>query len=100
MLRQLTDEHRLIRVKSCRVFLTHYHAEGEELLECTVTGDETWVHYYEPESKRQSMEWRHTSSSAKKKFKSASSAGKLMLSLLWYMNGPILEHYQERQSTV
>jgi histone-lysine N-methyltransferase SETMAR len=80
--------------------LTRHHAEGEEFLSCIVTGDKTWVHYYEPESKRQSMEWRHTSFPAKIKFKSASSAGKLMLTLLWDMNGPILEHYQQKGDTV
>jgi histone-lysine N-methyltransferase SETMAR len=63
-------------------------------------GDETWVHYYEPESKRQSMEWQHTPSPAMKKFKSAPSAGKLMLTLFWDMNGPLLEHYQQKGETV
>ena len=32
-----------------------------------VTGDETWAHFFEPESKRQSMEWSHTTSPKKKK---------------------------------
>ena len=32
-----------------------------------ITGDETWVHHYESESKRQSMEWKHPQSSWKKK---------------------------------
>jgi hypothetical protein len=54
-------------------------------------GGESWVYYYEPESKRQSMEWRHILS-YQEKFKSAPSAEKLMLTLFWDMNGPILEH--------
>jgi hypothetical protein len=85
---------------SFRTFLTRYHAEGEEFLACIVTGDETLVHYYELESQKQSMEWRHTFFPAKKKFKSASSAGKLMLTLFCDTNGPILEHYQEKGETV
>jgi hypothetical protein len=52
-----TDEHKLKRVLTCRAFLTCYHSEGEEFLACIVMGDQTWVDYYEPESKRQSMEW-------------------------------------------
>jgi hypothetical protein len=56
-LRQLTNEHKLKHVPSCRAFLTCYHAEGEDFLAHIVLGDETWVHYYEPESKRQPMEW-------------------------------------------
>jgi len=27
-----------------------------------VTGDETWIHHYDPESKQQSMQWKHASS--------------------------------------
>jgi histone-lysine N-methyltransferase SETMAR len=77
--RRLTDENNLKHMLSCRAFLTRYHAEGEEFLARIVMVDETWVHYYEPESKRQSMEWRHTSCSVKKIFKPVPSAGKLML---------------------
>ena len=38
--------------------------EDPSILERTITGDKTWVHHYDPESKRQSMEWRHPSSPA------------------------------------
>jgi len=38
---------------------------------------------YEPESKRQSMQWKHPSSPVAKKFKMQPSAGKLMLGLSW-----------------
>jgi len=34
-----------------------------------IMGDETWIHHYEPESKRQCMEWTHPHSPTKKKFK-------------------------------
>jgi len=44
-----------------------------------VTGDETWVHHYEPASKCQSMWWKHTSSPRTKKFTSVPYAGKVML---------------------
>jgi hypothetical protein len=63
-------------------------------------GDQTWVDYYEPESKRQSMEWWHTSSPPKKTFKSAPSARKLMLALFWDMTWPVLKHCQEKGETV
>jgi len=36
----------------------------------------------------------------RKKFKSQPSAGKLMLTVFWDSQGPILEHYQERGSTI
>jgi hypothetical protein len=80
--------------------LTRYHAEGEEFLSYTGTGNETLVYYYEPESQRKFMEWRHTSSPAKRKFKSAPSAGKIIVTLFWDMYGPILKHYQEKGERV
>jgi hypothetical protein len=40
----------------CRRLLDRYNNEGkEEFFSRIVTGDETWVHHYEPESKRQSI---------------------------------------------
>jgi hypothetical protein len=51
----------------CQHLLDRYNNEGkEEFLSRMVTGDETWVHHYEPESKRQSMEWKHLGSPTKK----------------------------------
>jgi hypothetical protein len=56
-----------------------------QFLERIVTTDETWVHHYEPESKAQSMAWKHPTSHVAKKFKSQPSAGKIMLTLFWDM---------------
>jgi hypothetical protein len=56
-------------------------AEGDHILDRIVTEDETWIHHYEPESKFQSMEWKHPHSSTKRKFKKHPTAGKLMLTV-------------------
>ena len=39
--------------------LDRYDKEGDAFMDRFITGDETWVHHYEPEYKRQSMEWKH-----------------------------------------
>jgi hypothetical protein len=44
--------------------LSQYADEGEDMLHRIVTGDESWVHHYQPETKRASMEWKHPSSPA------------------------------------
>ena len=41
-----------------------------------VTGDETWVHHFAPESKRQSMEWKYPGSPVKKKIQESTFCGK------------------------
>jgi len=46
-----------------------------------VTGDESWVHNYEPETMRASMQWKHPVSPAHKKFKVTPSAWKVMLTV-------------------
>jgi len=65
-----------------------------------VTGDKFWVYHYEPEGKRQSMQWKHPSFPADKKFKTQVSVGKVMLTIFWDVNGPILVHFQEKGKTV
>jgi len=57
-------------------FLHRYRLEGDDFLKNIATGDEYWVHYYDPENKRQSMEYRHPGSSSVKKFKTVPSAKK------------------------
>jgi len=48
-----------------------------------VTGDESWIHHFDPEEKRLSMQYRHTSSPRPKKFKTVLSAGKILLTVFW-----------------
>jgi len=67
-----------------------FDAEGEAFLSRIVTGDKTWAHHYELETKRQSMEWHHPHSPRKKKFKTTPSAGKLMITVFWDIDGVIL----------
>jgi histone-lysine N-methyltransferase SETMAR len=45
--RMLTGDHKEQRLQ-CR-----YESLSDDFLDSIVTGDETWVHHYEPESKRQ-----------------------------------------------
>jgi len=42
------------------------------------------------------MQWKHPSSPVNKKFKTQASTGKVMLTIFWEVNGPILVHFQEK----
>jgi len=59
---QLTAELKEQHVDVCQELLKHSEAEGDGFLGRIVTGDETCVHYHQPETKKASKEWRHTSS--------------------------------------
>jgi hypothetical protein len=47
--KQLTDEKKWV----CMELLQCYHEEGEAFPQWIVTGNETWVHHYEPVTKYQ-----------------------------------------------
>jgi hypothetical protein len=53
----------------------------KEMLNRIVTGGKSWVHYYQPESKRTSLQWKHITSLSAKKCKDMPSAGKNMLTV-------------------
>lgn len=80
--KQLIMMHKQMRLDICLQNLDHYYREGDAFLDRFITDNEIWVHHYELECKRQSMECKHPQSPIRKKFKSQPSAGKLMLSFL------------------
>jgi hypothetical protein len=60
----------------------------------------TSVHHHQPETKQKSMQWKHPSSPFAKKFRTQPLPGKLMLTVFWDSQEPILETYQERGKAV
>lgn len=88
------------RMGLCLQRLSRYADEGEDMLNRIVTGDESWVHHYQPESKRDSMQWKHPSSPSCMKFKVTPSAGKVMLTVFWDSQGVLLAHFQKRGENV
>jgi hypothetical protein len=88
---QLMDEHKRTCLDICSCRLAHYREEGDSFLQRIVTGDGTWVHPYQPETKLKSTQWKHLSSPVTKKFKLQPLAGRLMLTIFWDSQGPILE---------
>ncbi|GFO02715.1 histone-lysine N-methyltransferase SETMAR [Plakobranchus ocellatus] len=70
----LSDEHKRQRVEISQILLHRCQQEGDEtvdvgpggdhrarnkLLEHLITGDKTWLHLNTPETKRDSMTWKH-----------------------------------------
>ena len=98
--RQLKPEHQATRMSMSLDNLQRYNEEGVEMLERIVTGDETWVHHYQPETKQASMQWKHVNSPTPTKFKVTPSAGKLMATIFWDMQGVLLIEFQEHGRTV
>jgi len=53
------------------------------ILENTITCDESWIFQYDPESKRQSMRWKSPSSPRQKKAQQSKSTFKAMMIVLF-----------------
>jgi hypothetical protein len=72
------------------------------MLNRIVTGDESCVHHYQPESKRASMQWKHPISPSTKEFNvtSTPSSGNVMPTVFWDSQGVLLAHFQKRGENV
>jgi hypothetical protein len=85
------DEHKYMHRDICSRYLARCCEKGDNVLEEIIAGDETWVYHCQPETKWKSMQWKDPSSPVAEKFKMQLSAGKLMLTIFWDSQGPILE---------
>jgi histone-lysine N-methyltransferase SETMAR len=54
--KHLTEEHNCNCMDICSHLLEQYNREGHNFLNRNNTGDETWIHHYEPETKWQSIQ--------------------------------------------
>ncbi|XP_014285629.1 histone-lysine N-methyltransferase SETMAR-like [Halyomorpha halys] len=71
----LTLDHKRTRLEMSEQNLARFQRNQQDFLRRFVTTDETWVHYYTPETKPQSKQWKHAESPPSKKAKAVSSAG-------------------------
>jgi len=74
--KMLTEEHKKQRVACALTFLIRYHEEGDSMLSHIVTEEETWVSHIIPESKQNSLNWKHTGLPKRKAFKQTFKKGR------------------------
>jgi len=70
------------------------------MLSHIVTEDETWVLHITPESKQQSLLWKHTGSPKRKKFKQMISKRKIMCTVFWDTQGVLLVEFLPQGTTI
>ncbi|KAK3727073.1 hypothetical protein RRG08_052294 [Elysia crispata] len=71
-------------------FLRRFQTEQNDFLGRIITGDETWVYSWDPETKRQSAEWRDFDEPRPEKVRRKQGALKVMHMIFFDMNGVIL----------
>ncbi|KAJ4428910.1 hypothetical protein ANN_25904 [Periplaneta americana] len=82
--------------RAALTFLQWYHDDGDEFLDRIVTGDETWISHFIPETKQQSMHWRHSGSPVRTKFKQSLLVRKVMCTVFWDRKGILLIDFLPR----
>ncbi|UYV78162.1 hypothetical protein LAZ67_16000325 [Cordylochernes scorpioides] len=79
------------RVNACEDWLLNIH-EDPNFLTKVITGDETWVYGYDPETKRQSSQWLPKNAPKPKKARISKSKTKVLL--VTYFDHQGIVHYQ------
>lgn len=74
--------------------------DQDDFFDRLITQDETWVHYYDPESKAQSNLWKHHGSPPPTKARVQPSASKIMLTVFWDQHGVVMMDFLEMGSTI
>ena len=69
MPRLLTPAQKVTILVMSEANLVRFEADPDRFVERFLTQDECWVHHFEPETKRQFMQWNHSTSPAPKKAK-------------------------------
>ena len=82
------------------MILTKIEANEESFFGRILTGDETWVYQYDPETKQQSKQWLPPGSTGAIKFKSERSVNKVMATVFWGQEGVVLVDFFQGQKTV
>ena len=62
--------------------------------------DESWIYYYDPETKRQSSQWKHAGSPSPKKPRQSKSTHKLLMIPFCDSTGMIYMHWVPTKQTV
>lgn len=88
--KQLTDEHKFLRMGISLQLLERYREPDGDFLDKLITGDETWLHLTTPETKADSMTWKHPWSPTPRKFKVQHSVKKVMATVFWDAKGVLL----------
>lgn len=88
------------RVECCEAFLDLIKDREEETISRIVTCDETWIRQWDPESKQESLQWKFKGEKPPRKFKVRPSAGKLMATIFWDVEGILLIDYLPKNTTM
>ena len=95
----LSDVQKTNRVLACQEILKRVCGDPG-FLDKVITGDETWMFEYDPETKRQSSEWHTSASPRPKKARTSKSKAKAMLIVFFDAKGVVHHEFVPERHTV
>lgn len=98
--RLLTVEMRRTRMDCSTETMALIDEDPDRFSSRLVTGDESWIHFYDPLSPREARAWKHRGSPTPKRPKAEKSAGKVMMSVFWDKDGVLLLDFLPRGHTL
>jgi histone-lysine N-methyltransferase SETMAR len=96
----LTDEQKQERVNWCKNMLKKYKNGHSKRVWDIVTGDETWLYFFEPKTKQKSATWIGENDARPTKVKQSKSAGKRMFALFFRKAGFVSKMMLKPKRTV
>jgi len=93
VLKCLNADQKRQRCQSSEQRLEFFLRDPNDFLSRLVTMDETWLYHYDPETKQQLMEWRHSGSHRPKTFRVQKTAEKVLASIFLDQDGILLIDY-------
>ena len=95
----LLEDQKQNQVKFCKDMLEKIK-DDPDIFRQIITGDETWVLQYDPETKRQSMQWKTAESPRTKKVRMSKSKIKVMLITFFLIRGMVHHEFVPEGETV
>jgi histone-lysine N-methyltransferase SETMAR len=98
--RVLTKEHKRKRKNAARENIFLHNLDPDFFEDPIVTVDETWVHHYTPETKRESQQWLPALAPRPQKAIRKLSANKVLATVFWDNKGVLLVDFLKKGRTI
>ncbi len=98
--RTLTLLQKADRVDASKDLLAVYESDPADFCARLVTGDETWIHQWDPESRLETREWTNRNAPPPIMVRTQPSAAKIMTTIFWNSSGVLLIDYLPHHTTI
>ena len=84
----ITEEQKTQRLKCARELLKTYKGCNSRVISNLLTGDETWVHMFEPQRRADNKQWKRKD---KKNVNVLPSSKKMLYAIFFNSSGPVVQ---------